>query len=176
MKDLKMKPEYLEPWQRKFPTKSDLMTAWSSWFDSKTDEWDLFALTLVFKSGGKVPRPERWESEFRNRVLFKIKRVLERNQKNYELAVPYDDFCYYEFEETSIHRISGLRKPHHVHALIPIRKSSVYRFWSSDTEDIKSQLRKDILSIETVGSLLVERIRENKTHDWVRYCLKGKSI
>ena len=100
-----MKPEYLEPWKQNYPTKTDLLNAWSDWFESKSDEWDLFALTVVFKAGGRVSRPDRWESEYKTRVLLKIKRSLERNQKNFDFAIPFEDFCYYEFDEASIFRI-----------------------------------------------------------------------
>ena len=171
-----MKPEYLEPWKRTYPTKSELLTAWSDWFESKSDEWCLYTLTVVFKAGGKISRPDRWESEFKNRVLLKVRRALERNEKNYDFAIPFDDFYYYEFDEVSIFRVTGSRKPHHVHALIPIRKSSVYRFWSIDDNDLQSRLRKDIYSIESVGSILVEPIEEGSARNWVSYCLKGKRL
>lgn len=169
-----MKPDYLEPWKRIYPTKSELLTAWSDWFESKSDEWDLFALTVVFKAGGKIARPERWESEYKNRVLLKIRRALERNEKNYEFAIPFDDFCYYEFDEASIFRKSGLRKPHHIHALIPVRKTSVYRFWSVDENNLQERIKKDLYSIDSVGSVLVEPIKDGGARDWVSYCLKGK--
>lgn len=182
-----MKPDYLEPWKRIYPTKSELLTAWSDWFESKSDEWDLFTLTVVFRAGGsgssnrwKVKKgsgsAERWESEYKNRVLQKIRRALERNEKNYDFAIPFEDFCYYEFEEASIFRVSGSRKPHHVHALIPIRKASVYRFWSIDDNDLQSRIKKDIYSIDTVGSILVEPIWGGDARDWVGYCCKGKNI
>jgi hypothetical protein len=73
-----MKKEYLEPWKRNYPTKNELTKAWSDWFDSKSDEWDLFTMTVVFKSGGKVPRPDRWEGEYKKYVLNKIKRASAR--------------------------------------------------------------------------------------------------
>jgi len=176
MKERNMRPDYLEPWKRVYLTKNGLLTAWADWFESKSNEWDLFTLTVVFKAGGKVPRPDRWESEYKNRVLIKVRRSLERNEKNYEFAIPYDDFCYYEFDEVSIFRVSGSRKPHHVHALIPIRKPSTYRFWSVDNDAIQERLKKDIYSIESIGSILVEPIRMKKLRDWISYCTKGKSI
>lgn len=171
-----MKPDYLEPWKQIHPSKGQLLSAWSSWFESKSNEWSMFTLTVVFKAGGKVPRPERWESEYKNRILLKIRRILERNKSNCELAIPFDCFCYYEFDETSIFRNSGSRKPHHIHALIPIRKTSVYRFWSSDLNDIQESLKKDLYSIKTLGTILIEPIRLDKTRDWIGYCLKGKSF
>jgi len=108
--------------------------------------------------------------------LLKVRRALERNEKNYEFAIPFDDFFYYEFDEASIFKVSGLRKPHHIHALIPVRKSSVYRFWSIDDNDLQSRLKKDIYSIESVGSILVEPINDSGARDWISYCLKGKAI
>ncbi len=171
-----MKPDYLEPWKNMYPTKIELITAWSDWFESKSDEWDLFTLTVVFKAGGKIARPERWESEYKNRVLVKIRRALERNKKNHETAIPYEHFFYYEFDESSIFRSSGLRKPHHIHALIPIRKLCVYRFWSIDNNDLQSRIKKDIQSIKSLGSILVEPINDSGVRNWIGYCLKGKVI
>lgn len=150
------------------------MVAWSEWLESKTDEWELFTLTVVFRAGGKIARLERWESEYKNRVLAKIRRALERNKKNHETAIPYEEFFYYEFDESSIFRSSGLRKPHHIHALIPIRKTSVYRFWSIDNSDLQDRLKKDIYSLDTIGPILVEPLERNKAIDWITYCLKGK--
>ena len=95
-----MKKEYLEPWKRNYPTKNELTKAWSDWFDSKSDEWELFTMTVVFKSGGKIPRPDRWEGEYKKYVLNKIKRALEPNQKNQEHAIPYDEFFYYEKDDS----------------------------------------------------------------------------
>lgn len=171
-----MKPDYLEPWNRIYPTKSELQQAWSDWFESKTDEWDLFTLTVVFKSGGLVPRPARWESEYKTRVLQKIRRVLEPNQNNQTNAIPYEEFFYYEKDDSSFFRVSRSHKPHHVHALIPTRKSQTYRFWSIDSSDLQDRVRKDLHSIETVQSLLIEPVKANHTIDWVKYLSKGKQI
>jgi len=170
-----MKPDYLEPYLKVFPTKTDLINAWADWLESKKSDWDLFAITVVYKAGGKIPRPDRWESEYRNNVLKKIKKVIEPNIKNQSFAIPYEDFCYYEFDEASIFRVTGLRKPHHIHALIPIRKASTYRFWSIDDDDLKKRIRKDLESINSVGSILVEPIRNQGLSSWVSYCLKGKA-
>jgi hypothetical protein len=87
-----MKPEYLEPWKRIYPTKNELLEAWSDWFESKSDEWDLFTLTAVFKSGGLTPRPNRWESEYKTRILQKIRRALEPKLENQTNAIPYEEF------------------------------------------------------------------------------------
>jgi hypothetical protein len=171
-----MKPEYLEPWTKVYPTRSELLSAWSDWFELKREDWDLFTATIVFKAGGKIARPEKWESEYRTRVLNKIRRLIEGNEKNREYAVPFEEFIHYEFDEASIFRDSGSRKPHHIHALIPIPKSRTYRIWSIDSNDIQDRLKKDLLSIDTVQSILIEPIPVDRSRDWVSYCLKGKSL
>jgi hypothetical protein len=176
LRDLKMKKEYLEPWKRIYPTKNELAKAWSNWFDSKSDEWELFTMTVVFKSGGKIPRPDRWEGEYKKYVLNKIKRALEPNQKNQEHAIPYEEFFYYEKDDSSLFRISRSHKPHHIHSLIPIKKSQVHRFWSIDSDDLLERIKKDIYSIETIQSVLVEKVKTDQTIDWIKYTLKGKTI
>ena len=171
-----MKPEYLEPWKRNYPTKNELLLAWSDWFESKTDEWELFTMTVVFRSGGKLPRPNKWESEYKTRVLQKIRREIEPNEKNQELAIPFEEFFYYEKDDSSFFRASRSHKPHHIHSLIPIRKSQVYRFWSIDSNDLQERIRKDLYSIETIQSVLVEKVKPSQTIDWVKYLLKGKAL
>lgn len=171
-----MKPEYLEPWRRIYPTKIELTKSWSDWFESKNNDWDLFTMTVVFKSGGKVARPDKWNTEYKTRVLQKIRRVIEPNQKNQELAIPFEEFFYYEKDDSSFFRVSRSHKPHHIHALLPIRKSQIYRFWSSDRDDLQERIKKDLYSIETVQSFLIERVKINHTIDWVKYLLKGKQI
>ena len=171
-----MKPEYLEPWKRIYPTKNEIAKAWSAWFESKSDQWDLFALTVVFKSGGKVPRPNRWESEYKTRVLQKIRRKIEPNHKNQELAIPFEEFFYYEKDDSSFFRVSRSHKPHHIHSLVPIRKSQVHRFWSIDNNGIQERIKKDIYSIETIQSVLVEKVKFGHTIDWIKYLVKGKQF
>jgi hypothetical protein len=48
----------------------------------------------------------------------------------------------------------------------------------SAVENMKQQerIRKDIYSIETIQSMLVEKVKADRTIDWVKYTLKGKTI
>ena len=131
--------------------------------------------SVVFKTNRAAPRSYDWSAEY-ERVLNKIRRRLERNEANYDVAIPFDKFAYYEKDESSIKRITGSRKPHHFHALIPIRKANTYRFWSIDLNDLNLRLRKDIESIDTVQSIVVELIPNGKSIDWTKYILKAKSI
>ena len=171
-----MKTEYLEPWLQTYPNKTELLKVWSDWFESKKDEWELFTITVVFKAGGKIPRPERWNSEYDKCVLRKIRKALEPNQKNQQNAIPFQDFCYYEFDESSIHRITSSRKSHHIHGLLPIRKSQVSRFWSIDENNIRERIQKDIHSTGIVQSVEIRPITENSTIDWITYITKMKTV
>lgn len=171
-----MKPEYLEPWLRTYPNKTELLKVWSDWFESKKEEWELFTITVVFKASGETPRPETWNSEYDKCVLRKIRKALEPNQKNQQNAIPFQYFYYYEFDESSIHRITSSRKPHHIHGLLPIRKSQVSRFWSIDENNIRERIQKDIHSTGIVQSVEIRPITENSTIDWITYITKMKTI
>lgn len=173
MKTTDTKPE---PWKYTHLTKTEAAAAWSEWFESKRDEWDLFTVTVVYRSGGSAPNPSRWESEYRTRVLGKVRRRMETNSNNQEHAIPFDHFYYYEKDEASIFRKTGSRKPHHIHGIIPIRKEQLYRFWSIDNNALQPRLRKDIESIDTVQSIDIQFIETDRSIDWVKYCQKGKSI
>jgi len=167
--------DYLKDFQTNYPSKAELIKAWSDWFESKREDWDLFTLTVVFKTSKNIPRTYDWPAEY-ERVLNKIRRRLERNPANYVLAIPFDQFAYYEKNEASIKRVTGSRKPHHFHAVIPIHKERAYRFWSIDYQDVHPKLRSDIESIDTVQSIVVEPILTNRTIDWTSYILKAKSL
>lgn len=148
------------------------------------EEWNLYTITVVFKAGGSnnkfintdKPNSIKWESEYRTRVLQKIRKAIEPNQKHQGTAIPYEDFFYYEFDHASIFKNTNSRKPHHIHGLLPIRKSQATRFWSLDIDDLKPRLKADLDSIQSVQSVLVEPIRDGKTIDWVKYAAKGKEI
>ncbi len=167
----KIEPYFLNQYSRK-----EIINAWADWLKNKSENWEYFTITVVFKSGGKIRRPDRWESEYKNYVLKKIRRALEGNTKNLEEAIPFEDMAYYEFEETSIHRITSNRKPHHVHGLIPIRKYQLHKFWSVDNNAVKERIKKDIESIKTVQSVLIEPINKNKLLDWISYITKRKIV
>lgn len=165
-----------DPWIDSYPTKTDLAKAWSDWFKSKDNEWEVFTVTVVFKSGGPNSNQSRWEDEYKKRVLSKIRRKLERNKNNQAKAIPYEDFFYYEKNEASIHRKTGSRKPHHIHGLLPIKKDRSYRIWSVDDMDLVSTVRADIQSIDTVESIHFRKLNNDHAVDWIRYCWKGKSL
>ena len=156
------------------PTRTELQIAWKDWLESKRDEWVLLTITVVFQPIDLNNSQARWEDEYKRRVLQKFRRALERNPKEQAKAIPYEEFFYFERDEASIFRVTGSRKPFHIHGLLPIRKGQLYRVWSSDSNTLLDRLQKDLASIDTLQSVLVERIVEGKTLDWVRYMSKGK--
>lgn len=166
--DTNLKPTY--------PTKNDLTKGWSEFFDGLKSENVLFALTVVFRPVDANNSRERWETDYKNGVLRAFRRAVERSKKAQETCLPYDDFFYFERNEGSIHRVSGSRRPFHIHALLPIRRSQAHRIWSEDLNCLKERIEKDIYSIDTVASLLVEKVREGHTLDWTRYITKQKQV
>lgn len=156
------------------PTRTELQIAWKDWLESKRDQWALLTITVVFQPIDLNNSQARWEDEYKKRVLQKFRRALESNPNEQAKAIPYEEFFYFERDEASIFRATGSRKPFHIHGLLPIRKSQFYRVWLSDSNTLKERLQKDLASIDTVQSVLVEKVSEGKTLDWIRYMSKGK--
>ena len=157
-----------------YPTRNDLLVAWTEWLLSH-DDWQLFTITVVFKAGGNRANPAKWESIYRTKVLQKIRRTLEPNAKNQQTAIPFEEFFHYEFDQASIFKTTKSRKPHHIHGTLPIRKSQLNRFWSTEANKIQERLYKDILSIKEVQSIDIQPLISGREIDWVRYIAKGKS-
>lgn len=158
------------------PTKNELTKAWSGIFDDLKSENELFAVTVVFRPIDANNSQERWETEYKNGVLRAFRRALERSKKGQATCLPDDYFYYFERNESSIYRITGSRRPFHIHALLPIRRSQVHRVWSEDLDRLKERIEKDVYSIGTVASLLVEKVKDGHTLDWTRYITKQKQV
>ena len=156
--------------------KQALTQAWSDFFESLKTDHTLFAVTVVFHPVDQNNSQERWEGEYTAGVLKKFRRALDRQPASQEHALPFPEFYYFERNEASIHRITGSRKPFHIHALLPIRKEQVYRIWSSDNDALQERLQKDIYSLGTIQSILIEPVRDGHTLDWVRYVTKFKQV
>lgn len=159
-----------------YPTKNELTEEWSGFFDALKTENELFAVTVVFRPVDANNTRERWETDYKNGVLRAFRRALERSKKAQETCLPFDDFYYFERNESSVYRISGSRRPFHIHALLPIRRSQVHRVWAKDLDRLKERIEKDVYSIGTVASLLVEKVKDGHTLDWTRYITKQKQV
>lgn len=150
--------------------------AYADWLSSNKNDWSLFALTVVFKPIDANNSKARWEDEYTKRVLGKFIKAIEPGSKNSTTVLPLPDLYYFERNEASIFKVSGSRNPFHIHAILPIWNHQVNRVWSDDDEALKPRLLKDLMSIDTVQSILIEPIVDSKTVDWVRYMSKFKPL
>ena len=158
--------------------KYQIIQTYHDWLESKQDnnEWTLFAFTVVFKPVDATNSQSRWEDEYKTRVLNKFRRALERNTINWTNAVPLENLFYFERFEHSKLRITGTKAPFHIHSLIPIPTPQVHRVFSSDDNRIKKSLEKDLLSIDVVQNVLLEKMKSGHSDDWLTYISKGKEI
>lgn len=151
---------------------------WSDWLDSKGDEWELLTFTVVFQLvyPDCINTKARWEDEYRQRILSKFKRRLERNRAKRSNAIPFEHLFYFEREEASVHKRTRSRKVPHIHALIPIKKKQFHRVWSTERAALDETLKRDLASVKTVQSIDCELIRSGMTVDWIRYISKQKEF
>lgn len=148
----------------------------ADWLSSSDNNWKLFAVTVVFKPIDANNGKSRWEDEYTKRVLGKFIKSIEPSSKNSTSVLPFPDLYYFERNEASIFRASGSRCPFHIHAILPIWNHQVNRVWSDDDQALKPRLLKDLMSIDTLQSILVEPIDDARTVDWMRYITKFKSL
>ena len=146
----------------------------------ENNEWVPFAVTVTFKE--LVPyefsdgMKKATDYEYRKRVLNKVRRRLCRSVSKWTEVLPIDYFRQYEFEQGSFFKpIPKLNSPHHIHALLPIRKHFASRIFNFEKGLLDHRLEKDLRSIVTVSSFLLEPVRIDEAEAWVRYMLKGKS-
>ena len=150
----------------------------ATWFQSKVDadEWRLFTCTVVFKPIDRINTQTRFEDEYKNRFLNKIRRRLERSPIYQSTTIPYEDCYQFERYEKSKFRASGKRCPFHIHSVIPVRTNQVHRFWSYDDNTLHPRLFKDLHSIDVVQDVLIEPMRETGPFAWLMYSSKQKQV
>lgn len=144
------------------------------------EEWIAFVATVTFK--GLIPyeandgMKKATEYEYSKRVLNKVRRRLCRSNTKWDQVLPIDYFRQYEFEQGSFFKpIPKSNSPHHVHALFPVSKVVAERIFNFDTNLLDKRLHKDLSSISTISSFLIEPVRADEAIAWARYMLKGKS-
>ena len=157
-------------------TRETLVNSWKEFYTQESNDWTLFTLTIVFKRVDSISTQERYEHEYNTRVLNKIRRRLESCPCNQPTALPFEEMFYYEKDIGSIFKKTSSQSPHHIHALLPIRKCHMHRFWCNDSNDINARLRKDLESIDVVQSVLIEQAIPETLEHWIRYISKRKEI
>ena len=146
----------------------------------ESGEWVPFAVTVSFK--GLVPyeandgMKRATDYEYRKRVLNKVRRKLCRSSSKWNQVLPIDYFRQYEYEQGSFFKpVPKANSPHHIHAFLPIRKVLASRIFDFEKGLLDERLEKDLRSIVTVSSFLIEPVRTDEAEAWARYMLKGKS-
>jgi hypothetical protein len=150
----------------------------SHWFKSKVDanEWNLFTCTVVFKPVDKNNTQTRFEDEYKNRFLQKIRRRLERSPIHQPKTIPYENLYYFEREHKTVLRSISKKSPFHIHSIIPVRTNQVHRFWDYDNNRLHPRLFKDLNSIDVVQDVLIEPVRSNHPFAWLMYSTKQKEL
>jgi hypothetical protein len=151
---------------------------WNQWFNClvEDDDWNLFACTVVFKPIDRNNSKERYESDYRTKVLDKVKKRLERHPENYPNCIPFEHFYFFEREQKSLKKLTSKKSPFHVHSLLPIKTCHIHRFWNEESSSLHPRLLKDILSIDVVQDVLIEPVQEGQSINWVRYITKSKEL
>lgn len=133
-----------------------------------------FAGTVVFRPDRHWMNEERCLSEYRTRVLQKIRRKLKSSKCNQPTAIPFEDCCWYEYDTCSDYRKLTGKRVHHIHFMFPIKINEVRRIWDEDNDCIKPTIKRDIEIIDVVFDVLIEKLRIGEEKSWYNYCNKSK--
>lgn len=153
------------------------LDSWVEWFKSSTDDWDLFTVTVTFKSSSnKGYTKDRCLSTYNTVFLNKIRKQLCRNPNKNSNVIGFENFSFHEYDEKSLFKSMYGSTPNHIHSILPINKRFTHRFWSVESNSVVDRLRKDIKSIKFISSYLIEPVRFYEIGNWVKYCMKDKKI
>jgi hypothetical protein len=137
-------------------------------------ENELFALTVVFKSGGTPSGSDRWKDEFTKYVLGRIRKRLDPRCRYGIHPITFESFWIHEFDTCSKTRVTNPNKVHHVHALLVIRKVQAYRIWDYQSQCANPKLAGSLdVMTRTISSWLLEPVRGESLEGWVNYMHKS---
>lgn len=151
------------------------LMGWSQFFIDMGAECDLFAFTVVFKSGGYRSGQARFEDEY-TKVLNRIKKRVDPKGRYGNKPLPFEYFRQYEYDICSPSRRVRQHKVHHVHALIPVRKCQAYRVWNQQFFMVDPKLKDSLNAMKknSVSTWLLEPVKEDELTKWVFYMNKSK--
>jgi len=143
------------------------------------EEWTPFVATVTFKGLSPYEAHDGMrkatEYEYEKRVLNKVRKRLSRSSSKWNEVLPIDYFFQYEREQGSFFKpVPRSNTPHHIHALFPVSRECVSRIFNFESGQLDTRLSKDLRSIPSVSSFLIEPLRVDESDAWVRYVLKGK--
>ena len=155
-------------------TKSESIEHWTSWLESKGEDWFYLTITLVFHRDQVGLSRETCEAEYRTRVLPKFQRRITRSPSNWANALPFaSELCYYEKDETSLYKRLKNSSPHHIHGLLAVPRERLHRVWSTDSSSLCESLEQDLKSLLNLSDWLIEPVQDQGLGTWLRYITKG---
>lgn len=141
--------------------------------------WVVFTTTVTFKHLRSIETGHGYrlatKKEYDYQVMTKIKRRLSRSNSRWNEVCPYPELRQYEYDKGSVFKpIPKANSPHHIHGLFPVPKELKDRIYDFEHGVLDRRLRKDIASIDTVSTFLIEPLRIEEAHAWLTYMTKGK--
>lgn len=147
----------------------------------QSDECVPFAITVTFKN--LVPLEtgdgmrKATEYQFENRVLTKIKKRLSRSRSKWNLVLPLDPIYQYEYGQgSSFKPVPKSNAPHHIHGVLFVKTEVAPRIFNYDLQELDVRLKKDLCSLDTVSTFLIEPLIKSEADAWMNYIRKGKSL
>lgn len=150
-----------------------------NWIVNEQD-WTPFTVTITFKNLVACEASDgirkATEYEYQKRVLNKVKKRLCRSTSKWNQVLPIDYFFQYEFEQGSHFKpVPRSNSPHHIHGLFPVQKEVAERIYDFQNHEMDARLVKDLKSMNSVSTFLIEPLRTEDSVAWLAYMLKGKS-
>lgn len=143
-------------------------------------EWTIFTITVTFKNlvgyETSSSMKKATQYEYNTRVLTKIKKRLTRSRARWSQALPIEYLSIYEYEQGSFFKpVPRGQSPHHIHGLIVVAREYAKKILDTEKNQLDQRLAKDIQSIPTVSSFLIEPLRPDDSISWINYITKGKN-
>jgi hypothetical protein len=149
-------------------------------FVVSNNEWTKFTITSTFTNLKIVNVTDGMRGatidEYRHKVLWKLKKNLSNSKNQCFKAIPYEELYEYEYDVGSFFKpVPKSNSPHHIHGIIPIPNALVHKIYDFEANSLTKRLIKDLSSIDTVSSFLIEPLRLDEAWKWVNYLKKGKT-
>lgn len=150
------------------------------WMVNEQTDWSIFTITITFNNAIKSIYNYKINEvamyEFNYHVLPKIRRKLCRKRKYWDKVLPTPDFVVYERDQGSYFKpVPTSSAPHHIHGLFAVQSSLEAKIFDRTAHTLDPRLTKDLSSVKSVSSFLIEPLRTDEAESWYHYLLKGKT-
>ncbi len=150
------------------------------WMLYEKNNLSIYTITITFQNLQPVVTSYGMKGaafyEFNYHVLPKIRRRLCRARKHWSKVLPTPEFVVYEYQQGSYFKpVPQANAPHHIHGLIAVEKSLEAKIFNHSSHALDERLKKDLASVKTVDSFLIEPLRLDEAENWYHYMLKGKT-